>query len=282
VTLPARGRRFGLAGAALPSATLGADMAVARDAGFHALELPAEKLALQLAQGRTLADVRATLAEAGLEPLCLYGAAEPTLVIGADFDGDALLERTRALCASAVGIGCPLVAAHLGVDATAVTGALQAMGAVARDYGARIGLELAGHCGSSVRTVAAARDIVAGAGDGAVGLIIDAFQLHAGASTWAMLEGLDPTSLCLVRLADAPAVPLDHLTEADRLLPGDGAIALLTLVRLLDGLGYGGPYSVRVSRSAYRGWGAPALARAARESLAALFAELDEQQGRLD
>ena len=281
MALPAPERRFGLAGAALPGAELAADIAVARDAGFHALELPAEKLATQLAQGRTLTDVRATLAQAGLEPLCLYGADDPTLVIGADGD-HALLERTRALCSSAAGIGCSLVAAHPGMDATAVTAALRAMGAVAHDSGARIGLELVGRCGSAVRTVAGARDIVARVGDRAVGLILDAYQFHAGGSTWAMLDGLDPASLCLVRLADAPAVPLDQLTEADRLLPGDGVIALSTLVRRLDELGYGGPYSIRVSRPAYRGWEPPALARAARESLAALFAELDEQQGRLD
>jgi len=156
------------------------------------------------------------------------------------------------------------------------------VGAVAREHGVRIGLELVGRCDAPTRTLAAARALLDRVAHPGVGLILDAFHFHAGGSTWAMLEALDPQALGLVRLADASALPPRRLREGDRLLPGDGVMPLLTFVRLLERAGYDGSYSIKVSWPAYRGWRPATLARAARESLGALFAQLDEVEGRLD
>ncbi len=259
-------RRLALASVACDAAEVRDDFAVAHTAGFDAVEIADAKLQRYLTRGGTVTAFRAALTRTGLAPVSLlFGPDELRLEAAVPLGAEGVIDRCRAACAQERAVET-----------------LHAMGAVAREHGVRIGLELVGLCNAPIRTLAAARALLDRVAHPAVGLILDAFHFHAGGSTWAMLEKLDPGALGLVRLADAPALPPGRLSEADRLLPGDGVMPLLTLVRLLERAGYAGSYSIKVSWPAYRGWRPAALARAAWESLGALFAELDEVEGRLD
>jgi hypothetical protein len=105
-----------------------------------------------------------------------------------------------------------------------------------------------------------------------------------------MLDGLDAGSIALVRLVDADARSPETLTDADRLLPGDGVIPLRELVRRVEALDDDVQYSVKLCVPAddprdtrgYGQWSVSRLATVARESAEALCAEVDEQDGRLD
>ncbi len=285
-------RRLALASVACDAAEVRDDFAVAHTAGFDAVEIADAKLQRYLTRGGTVTAFRAALTRTGLAPVSLlFGPDELRLEAAVPLGAEGVIDRCRAACARAAAIGCPTVSAVPAPRADCpdddalqerAVETLHAMGAVAREHGVRIGLELVGLCNAPIRTLAAARALLDRVAHPAVGLILDAFHFHAGGSTWAMLEKLDPGALGLVRLADAPALPPGRLSEADRLLPGDGVMPLLTLVRLLERAGYAGSYSIKVSWPAYRGWRPAALARAAWESLGALFAELDEVEGRLD
>ncbi|HEV8338234.1 MAG TPA: sugar phosphate isomerase/epimerase [bacterium] len=276
-------RRYGLNGATTGTADLLTDLAVAQEAGFDALEIRDAKLEGYLAQGGSLTDLVGAFAEARLLPLSLNALERATPSPRMAREG--VLDRCRTLCRWALELGCPYVVAVPGpaegldddeISHTSVE-ALRAMGEIGRDHAVGIGFEFLGSAASSVRTVAAAREIVEAVADPAVGLVIDAFHYYVGGSTPEMLRGMDPRRLFIVHLDDAEDRPREALTDAHRLLPGEGVIPLHELVQTLEGIGYEGVYSVELFRPEYWAWDPLDLARAARESLDALFAGLGEK-----
>lgn len=278
-------RRFGLNGATTGSVDLLTDLRVAEEAGYAALEVRDDKLEKYLEGGGSLQRLRRMFADAGIQALSLNALEGATPAAGAS--REAVLDRCRRLCAQAAEIGCAYVVAvpgpPEGADPQTIQQAsvetLRAMAAIARDHGVRIGFEFLGFRDCSVNTLRAARAIVEEVADPAVGLVIDAFHYYVGGSTWEMLDGLDHRSLFIVHLDDAEDRPREHLTDAHRLLPGEGVIPLRPLLRQLGALGYDGVYSVELFRPEYWTWEPLHLARVARERLDALFAALDAPPG---
>lgn len=287
-------RRFALHGGTTSGLDLLDDLAIARRAGFVAVEIADDKLMAYVAGGGALADVRTKLARLALNALSLYDPSDRTAL--GTWDDHGMREWWRAFCARASAVGCAHVIVTPGLESEMGgaqprdrVAALGAMADVAAEFAVCTALEFRGFRGSAVRSLAAAREFIDAAGTG-VRLAIDAFHLHTGGSTWAMLDGLDAGSIALVRLVDADARPPETLTDADRLLPGDGVIPLRDLVRRVEALGEDVQYSVKLCVRAgdprdmrgYAQWSVSRLATVARESAEALCAEVDEQDGRLD
>lgn len=273
-------RRFGLNGATTGTADLMTDLRAAREAGYDVLEIRDAKLQAYLDAGGSLESLHKALSEAGVKAASLNALERSTLATGTAHED--VLERCRTLCAWAEAIECPYVVAVPSVlteplpwdRVRALTiEALQAMAVVARPRGVRIGFEFLGFASCSVNTLAAARDVVDGIADPGVGLVIDAFHFYVGRSTWQMLDELSPDQLFLVHLDDAEDRPAVELTDAHRLLPGDGVIPLREFVRRIEGLGYRGLYSIELFRPEYYEWDPVELARVARVKMEALFSD---------
>ncbi|MDQ7820246.1 MAG: sugar phosphate isomerase/epimerase family protein [Armatimonadota bacterium] len=272
--------RFGLNGATTGPADLLTDVRAAREAGYQALEIRDTKLQAYLDGGGTLYALRQQIADAGLEVASLNALEKSTLAAGAA--REAVLRRCRILCEWAAALDCPYVVAVPSPRADApdpdqiealTVDALRALAQVAERYGVRVGFEFLGFADCSVNTLAAARRIVDAVAHPAVGLVLDAFHFYVGGSTWEMLEGLSADRLYVVHLDDAEPGPRQALTDAHRLLPGDGVIPLRELVRRLEALGYRGVYSVELFRPEYYRWDPVELARAARAKMEALFGD---------
>ena len=280
-----RSRRYALNGATTGAADLLTDLRVARDAGYGAVEIRDTKLEAYLDGGGSLPDLRQAFREAGVQPLSMNAVERATLAVGAA--RAAVLGRCGTLSAWAEALGCPYVVAVPGAadgtNAAAIRHAsaevLRELAIIARDHGVRIGFEFLGFRDCSVNTLAAAQAIVEEVGDPSVGLVIDAFHYYVGGSTWSMLEGLDPRSLFIVHVDDAEDRPRETLTDAHRLLPGEGVMPLQEMLGRLTAIGYEGFYSVELFRPEYWTWDPLALARAARERLDALFAGVEAAGG---
>ncbi len=268
---------LGLNGATTGQTDLQIDLAAAATAGYAAVEIRDAKLDAYLRAGGSLAGVRALCLNAGLAVASLNALEDATLAEGAVRQD--VFNRCRQLCAWAAALACPYVVAVpsflAGQDPQAVrdqtVDALQHLAAASREYGVRIGFEFLGFPTCSVRTLAAALDAIQTAGDPAVGVVIDAFHFFAGGSTWQMLEDLDPARLFMVHLDDAEAVPHGRLTDAHRLLPGDGILPLHEFVQRLRALGYDGVYSLELFRPEYWSWDPFELARVGRRKMEQLF-----------
>lgn len=272
-------RRFGLNGATTGDADLSTDVRAAHEAGFDVLEIRDTKLRAYLESGGTLYGLRSAMRDAGLEPYTLNAIEQATHATGGA-ELDDLLRRCATFCEWAAALACPyVVAVPSPIDKVAdrskviqtAARALRAMAGVGKQYGVRIGFEFLGFRGCSVNTLAAARDVVDAVDDPGVGLVIDAFHFYAGGSTPRMLEGLDPKLLYIVHLDDAEDRPRSELTDAHRLLPGEGVIPLRDLVSRIEALGYRGPYSIELFRPEYYSWDPVKLAAVAKEKMEALF-----------
>lgn len=273
--------QFGLNGATTGSeATIETDIRAAAQAGYEFLELRDTKIERYLAGGGgTLPRLRARLHEAGVEALSVNALEDATLSTGADLQ--ARLSRMRVLCEWAAALGAPYVVAvpsflpPAGIPDAEVRirteAALRALSGVAAPLAVQVGFEFLGPPSCSVRTLRAARRVIEDIGDPHVGLVIDAFHFYTGGSRLEDLDGIDPTRLFIVHLDDAEPGEPGALTDAQRLLPGDGVLPLRALVARLQMRGFQGAYSLELFRPEYWSWDPVELARRGLDGMHRLF-----------
>ena len=272
--------RFGLNGATTgATVNVETDIRVAGQAGYQAIELRDDKIERYLAAGHSLASLADRVRSAGLEVLSINALEDATLM--AVEQASARLARWRKLCEWAAALDAPYaiaVPSLLGGTPpsedqirTRSIESLRALAAVAREFDVQVGFEFLGPL-ASVNTLRSARRIIEAIDDPSVGLVIDAFHFYVGGSRVTDLDGLDPSRLFLVHLDDAEPGDASGLSDAQRLLPGDGVVPLDALVRALERSGYRGVYSLELSRPEYWTWDPTDLARRGLEAMERLFA----------
>jgi 2-keto-myo-inositol isomerase len=149
--------------------------------------------------------------------------------------------------------------------------ALRQMASIAGGYGINVGFEFLGFPTCSVNTLGAARRIVEEVGDPRVGIVIDAFHFYTGGSRLEDLDGLDGARIFIVHLDDAEPGEPSGLTDAHRLMPGDGVIPLRPLLARLEGAGYRGAYSLELFRPEFWAMDPEAVAKRGLQSMERLF-----------
>lgn len=252
------------------------DIRAAAQAGYQCVELRDTKIARHLSSGGSLGSLRALMRQEGVAALSVNALEDSTLRDRAGFEE--VLARHRTLCEWARALDCPYVVAVPSVFRSGThpaetevrrrsAAALRALIAGAAEFGVRLGFEFLGSPSCSVSTLRAARGIVDDVGDPRVGLVIDAFHFYIGGSQPEDLDGIDPSRIFIVHLDDAPAGEPAGLTDAQRLLPGEGIIPLRGLVARLQAAGYTGAYSLELFRPEYWAWDPVVLARRGLEGM---------------
>lgn len=268
--------RFGLNGATTGDRVdIETDIRVAGEAGYQVVEVRDAKIERYLAAGGSLTALRHKLHAAHVEVLSVNAIEDSTLHTGDRLER--ILVRCRTLCEWAKALDCPYVVAvpsflpPADLSETQVrdrtVSSLRAMASVAAGFDVRLGFEFLGFPTCSVNTVRAARGILDDLGDPRIGLVIDAFHFYAGGSQLEDLDGLDGSRVFIVHLDDAEAGAPARLTDAHRLLPGEGVIPLNALIDRLDRAGYRGAYSLELFRPEYWTWDPQELARRGLESM---------------
>jgi 2-keto-myo-inositol isomerase len=245
------------------------DVAVSVAAGFRALELWAAKLDDYLAV-RSPADLRALFAGAGVLPLAINS------IEFIAFRGSGYAEvqaRCHHLCRIAQAIGCPTVvvvpsptpdrALPWEAVVSEYVRVLRDLGDIAGSYGVRLSFEFLGFGWSSVRTPRAAAAIVRATGRANVGLTVDAAHFYGGGGALEELSALQPDRIFAFHLDDLEDTAKEAITDATRLLPGEGVVPLDAICARLQTIGYDGPCSVELFRPEYWGWDPLRLAHAA-------------------
>lgn len=264
---------FTLTGAAPgrpPRFPLAERAAAAREAGFAAMALAPEEVAIARAAGSSPADLRAALDRVGiaardLEPLrgwdgesgatdaeaAMYELADAfgaerlnaVLVVGDEVEPDVVAARLAALCDRAAAHGLTVV--------------------------------LEPRAASPVETPAAAAALFERAGRSDVGIVVDHY--HARRAGWGAAEVLVAgVPVAAIHLNDTTTVPLDTpLADAldNRLAPGEGDFDVAAWIASLEAAGIEAPYAVEVLSAAARELPlAEAAGRAAAGARAALAA----------
>ena len=139
---------------------------------------------------------------------------------------------------------------------------------IAAARGLRIGYEALASS-THVRSYRDAWEIVKKAARPNLGLVVNAVHSFAADAGLAGLDALDPERVFLVHIADAPITRIDQrlLTEAFRLLPGQGNLPVADLAAALARRGYDGPVSVEVFNEQIRALKPALIARDAMRAL---------------
>lgn len=160
-----------------------------------------------------------------------------------------LFQRRLDLCGR-LGIRTMVVACDIGrpcgateVRRAQVSLAEAAVAAAARDVRLALEFQADAAFGNNLQTAAI---LVAEIAHPALGLCLDAFHYHVGPSKPEDLAYLTRDNLFHVQLCDLADVPREAATDAQRILPGDGDIALATLVDRLKAINYDGVVSVEL------------------------------------
>jgi 2-keto-myo-inositol isomerase len=233
---------------------LAAELPALAAAGFEWVELRTPELRDFLAGG-TLQELRALLDGHGLrvgsinalEFFSFRGGEEP-----------ALLAEMGELCGWAEALGCACVIAvpsptpsyrttwpEVVAESARV---FERLTTLAAPHGVTVGLEPLGFGWCSVRTVAGAMQVLDAVDAGNTGLVIDLFHLALGGSRLEELDALDGARVAIVHVDDVVLGTLEAATDADRVLPGEGALPLDDVGRRLAARGFDGLVSVELFR----------------------------------
>lgn len=233
-------------------------LAPAAAAGFSAIALQPSDVWTAEAMGHSAADLAARIADAGLtvaEIDCTACWMERQKT-GDDSELGKLLRGLTPdkVVATAARIGARSVAAiDLSPTPAPLDEAAEAFAALcdlAAEHGLRAHIEFLPVGG--IRNLSEAWAIVREAGRPNGGLTIDAWHFFRSGSTLEELAALPPEHIHAVQLCDAPAEPQADLWAelmSARLLPGEGALDVVGLVRTLDRMGSRAPFGIEVFNS---------------------------------
>jgi 2-keto-myo-inositol isomerase len=263
---------LGFHGATTMTSDLETDIAVSAYAGFRALEVWAAKVDRYLTN-HSLADMKALFDGKGVAPLTI-NSIEFIAFRGAEYAR--IQARCRELGKIAQAIGCPtiVVVPSPTLDrempwsqiVDEYVRVLRDLSDIARGYSVKLAFEFLGFGWCSVRTPRAAFEIVQKTDRGNVGMTLDAAHFYGGGGLMSELDQLDPQRLFVFHLDDLEDTPKEAVTDATRLLPGQGVVPLDEICARLKRIGYEGPCSIELFRPEYWKWDPKELAIKARET----------------
>ena len=196
--------KLGFHGATTMTSDLVTDLEVSAQAGFHFLEVWAEKVDRYLVD-HSLADLQGLFTQYKIAPLALDA------IVFIAFRGEEYAQiqaRTLELSKIAQAIGCPAIAVvasplpnrEISWDAIVAeyVQVLQDMSDIARPYGVKLAFEFLGFGWTSVRTPRGAYEIVSKVDRDNVGMVIDAAHFYGGGGLLSELDDYQPgKNLCL-------------------------------------------------------------------------------------
>lgn len=228
------------------------DLAAFADVGWPAAELWLTKLEKHL-EANSLDSARRLFADRGLIPAAAAYQGGLLLSQGeqrkAHFDH---FRRRLELC-QAIGVPTMIVVADFAhrPDATALQRAVVSLAQAAQwaaGFDVRLALEFRGS-DAFCTSLDTALGLVAQCAEPNVGVCLDMFHYYKGPSKPEDLAGLTRDTLAWVQFSDVAGVPRELMTDADRVLPGDGDFQFAPVVDALTRIGYDGYVSLEVTNS---------------------------------
>jgi 2-keto-myo-inositol isomerase len=245
-------------GETIPDVDLETEIRAAHSAGFGGIEIFVPKLAPYLEKHTARALGRA-LRDANLVPVSLNGLEHVNLRTRADFAQ--VKAECKQLASIAAECGCrdivivpdPRPQGMSDVEVVAQSAdEVRELAEVAAPFGVTLAFEFLAPAACSVRTLALAQKIIERAARANLGIVFDTFHFFVGGSAMTEITPAATRLIRLVHINDVESKPREAMTDADRLLPGEGVLPLDAMLRALKANGYDGAYSLEVMRPAYR------------------------------
>jgi len=248
--------------------------------GFKAISIWPSQLEIDRKAGLSAADMRDVLAARGLavleiEPLLSWVPGEFLPEFARNRAGD----PPEVFLDWAVELGAPGILATDGFGAecgfAALADAFANLCDRAADRGLRVEFEFLPW--SSIPDVASSARFLDRVDRANAGIVLDAIHFHRGSSDLDQLAAFPGERIFGVQLCDAPAEPVLEDLALDcmhnRLLPGEGVIPLVDIVRTLDRIGYRGPMGAEIFSDALNDLPASEVGERAARATRALLAQ---------
>ncbi len=229
--------------------TLREKVEAAARAGYDQVELWCGDVEAYLDGGGTLGALRAQIGAAGL--------SVPSMIALTDW-GDAdpaafrryLATTARERMETAAALRCPCIVAspptRSAVDYAVLGERYAELCALGRRIGVRPAMEFLGFA-PQICTVQAALEVMARANDPDACIVLDPFHIFRGGGEWSDVRLVAGRQVGVCHFNDAPdGTPRERQSDADRVLPGDGALPLGDFVRSLRAIGYHGTVSLEL------------------------------------
>ncbi|GAB4517875.1 MAG: hypothetical protein Kow0047_29520 [Anaerolineae bacterium] len=237
-------------------------------AGFQGVELWVDDLDAYVAGGGRIQDVQRALADHGLSVPSMIAIHDWGATQGEEFER-AWAEARRRLELAAT-LGCPVMVATPPdgrVDLELLAERYARLVAMGREIGVRVAFEFLGFL-EHVNNLPLAALIVEKAGQPDGCLTVDSFHIYRSGHPVDDLKPIPVDRIGIVHVNDVPGDrPYYELTDADRVMPGDGVGPVRRMLELLKNKGYSGAVSLELFNESY--WALPAeeTARIAFEKL---------------
>lgn len=212
---------------------------IAAEVGYAALELWHADIDIHLQQGGTLAEIRRAVDASGLAvptSIMLKGWCEP--------DGPAYkagMEECKRRLEQAAAVGARHAIAgppHGPIDFQLAGQRYGELVDLGLTFGVRPTIEYLGFA-QEVNTIESAMRIMELSGHPEATIVLDPFHDFRGGGGHAAILKLRPEQIAMCHFDDAPASPAAELQcDGDRVMPGDGVIALATFLGHLRTIGY--------------------------------------------
>ena len=276
---------IGINGATTMPASLETDITVAGKAGYDLVEIRTTKLDQYLKADHQPADVATLLGAAGVTIFALNAIEHVNLRSAADYEQ--IKQACRRYCAIARDLECPYIVVVPSPAPAAVSRAaiisdavnvLRDLSDIAQPFGVQLAFEFLGSPGCSVSTLAQAWEIVQIVDRANVGMVLDTFHFYAGGSTLESIIDIDANKLFIFHINDVEPGERSTLTDAQRLMPGEGVIPLGDICRGLRNAGYKTMASVEIFRPEYWEWDPLVLATKAKAKTEAIVNRIWEHR----
>jgi len=247
-------------GATTMKADLLTDIEIIEESQFEYLEIWAAKLDKYL-ESHSLEELKNLWAYKRCRPWSINSIEFVTFKRGAEYQ--AVKDRCRQLSEAAGELRCPclvIVPSPLpeGTSWEEVkeesVRVLEELGAIAWGEGVALAFEFLGFPWCSVRTLDQCLEIVDAVNRENVGMILDTFHFYVGGSSLESIRDIDVEKLYIVHVSDCEDRPREKLEDKHRLLPGEGVIPLVDIMRALKSIGYDRLCSVELFRPEYWEW----------------------------
>jgi sugar phosphate isomerase/epimerase len=222
-------------------------IALAREAGYQAIEPWNDEITAYLQQGGSLAELKRALATSGLKVVSMIALHGWITTEGAEYAR--VLDDCRRRMGQAVELESPYIVASPPQEVVDLARAGDRF-AKLLEIGAQIGvvpsMEFLGFV-DGVNNVKTAWAIASANGDPRATVVADVFHMIRGGGTIDDLLLLNGKQLACFHINDLPASPDPHIQkDEDRVMVGDGIADLPRVITNLRKIGYRGPLSLEL------------------------------------
>jgi 2-keto-myo-inositol isomerase len=218
-------------------------------AGYDLVELWSGDVEAHLRDGGTLSGIRARLTHAGLGVPSMIALTEWADIEPAAFERY-LATTARERLETAAALGAPRIVAsppfRTRIDLAVAGERYAALLALGRRIGVLPSMEFLGFV-PQICDVRTCLEVVARANDPDATIVLDPFHLFRGGGSFDDVRLVPGHRIGICHFNDAPGdKPREEQGDADRVLPGLGALPLADLIASLRAVGYHGPLSLEL------------------------------------